>query len=213
MKTVSLDSFYAKVAPMAETVPAFIVRGAVVDTVADICKKTNVLTARVELMTKKGEYEYAIPTQMDLVPLQIRGVFCDGEPLAPLLYDELLARTGGDPFSGEGKPVAYCCRRPDWLLVYPCAKDAYKLDVDLTLSISRKPDSKSIPDVFYTYYMDQVVWGSLGRIYRIAGQPYTNIRMADEYDMRYMMGLAEVKHDASREFTRSSGHIPFRRII
>ena len=214
MNTVAVDEFFSKIAPMAETCPPFVVRSAVVNTVADICKQTALLTARATLTTKKDEYEYRIPTQTDLVPLFVRGAYCDGQRIEPIHYDELeLVYGAGDPANAKGRPCFFANRRPDWLLLSPCPDKEYQIDLDLALSTSRAPTIKSIPDVFFNYYLDTVVFGSLARIYRVAGQASTNVRLADEYDMLVVAGLKEIKHDASREFTRSSGHIPFRRII
>lgn len=213
MNTVAIDEFAKKIAPMAETCPNFVVRNAVVDTIADICKKTNVLTGNSLLMTRKGENTYRIPTETDIVPLQVRGAFCGGERLYPVHYDELVSMFNGDFSSEVGKPRYFFNRRPNWIIFYPCPDEAYEVSLDLTLSLARTMKSASVPDVFYTYYLDSVVWGALGRIYRIAGQAYTNVRLADQYDMRYFASINEIKHDATREFTRSSGHVPFRRII
>lgn len=214
MNTVSVDEFYSKIAPMAETCPQFIVRTAVVNTVADICRQTGVLTTRSTFTTKKDEYEYKIPTQRGLVPLFVRGAYCDGTKLTAIHYDELEVVYGKvDYTKTTGRPVFYANQSPEWLLLSPKPDDEYEISLDLTLSISRSPKVKSIPDLFFTYYLDTVVFGALARVYRIGGQAYTNVRLADQYDLRYFAGLAEIKLDASKEFTRSSGHIPYRRIL
>ena len=93
----------------------------------------------------------------------------------------------------------------------PAPVDERYVRVMVTASVDR--DTQQIPEQFLSDYLDTVVCGALSRIFRIAGQTYTNVRMADEYEIKYNAGLAEIRQDVARDFTRATGRVFYNRIV
>lgn len=55
--------------------------------------------------------------------------------------------------------------------------------------------------------------GALNRIFRIAGQVYSNQQLAERQLLLYQQGVADIHADAVRDFTRTTGRVKFNRIV
>ena len=212
MRTVSINDFCKHIAPQAENCPDFLIRQQVANTVKDLCEQTGCLTVHSEFTTEADKVSYDIPLPAGLDVEVVRFCYVDGRAVRPTPLD-LLERQNGefDWQMSSGAPLVYSFRKHGRILFSPVPDDAYNVRLELTATIDR--DSDMLPEIFYDHYLDAVVVGTLARIFRVAGQTYTNVRLADQYDMRYAMAVADIRTDVARDFTRTTGRMAFNRII
>lgn len=212
MKTVDIKRFAPFIIPQAENCPEFVMRQAVAATVADICQKTGCLTTETCFKTQPGHSIYDLRFAPGIRSESVRHVYCDGVAVGSIRLDELARRSGrGDWRLTTGDPQFYTFTKPGELSLVPAPVDERYVRVMVTASVDR--DTQQIPEQFLSDYLDTVVCGALSRIFRIAGQTYTNVRMADEYEIKYNAGLAEIRQDVARDFTRATGRVFYNRIV
>lgn len=208
MKTVDLSDFCPYISPLAEGCPDVLVRRCVMDTVVDICQKTGCIRTTGQVKTKKGESEYEVLLPAGL-KAEVMLVVTAGLDVLPSVRIDELIRTGR--FNDvESRPLSYTFMRPDRIKFFPVPDDEYEVMFVATASVDRTGDK--VPEEFFTNYLDAVTFGALSRIYRTAGQVYTNVRLAEEYALRYAAQIGSIKSDVSRDFTRSSGRVFYNRI-
>ena len=212
MKTVEINRFSPYIAPLAENCPDFVMRQAVAATVADICQKTGCFTTETCFLTQEDTATYELQFAEGIHAEIVRFVFCDGVQLIDTRLDELSMRSARfDWREAKGDPKYYTFSKPGELTLVPIPKPNLRVRVVVTASVDR--DTQQIPEQFLKDYLDTVVCGALSRIFRIAGQTYTNIRLADEFEFKYNTGLADIRLDVSRDFTRLSGRVNYNRIV
>ena len=212
MRVVPVDDFVKYVTPQAENCPDFVVRREVISTVAEICRETGCITAESCFATTPGMAEYDIPLADGLHVEMVRQAYCDGLRLQSVRLDELsAAMRGTDWFEKAGKPLYYTFKRLDYIRLIPRPEAEAFVRLDVLVTVGR--DTKQIPAQFFEDYLDTVVAGALSRIFRIAGQTYTNYQLADRNLAIYEQGLVGIKADAQRDFTRSPGRVKINRIV
>lgn len=212
MKTVEINRFSPYIAPLAENCPDFVMRQAVAATVADICHKTGCLTTETCFLTTGDTATYELRFAEGIHAELVRFVFCEGVQLVDIRLDEIASRSARfDWREATGDPKYYTFNKPGELTLIPIPKPDQRVRVVVTASVDR--DTQQIPEQFLKDYLDTVVNGALSRIFRIAGQTYTNIRLADEFEFKYNAGLADIRLDVSRDFTRLSGRVNYNRIV
>lgn len=212
MRTVNVQEFSPYIVPQAEGCPDFVMRQAVAATVSDICKRTGCLTTALDFKAKAGEGAYELRLAEGLLCEVVRAVYVDGCAVNAVTND-MLARMahGFDVMKAVGYPRFYTFVKPDRLTLVPAPSVDKPVRVIATCSVKR--DTQFVPEVFFTDYLDAVIYGSLNRIFRYAGQTYTNIRLADEYELKFNAEIAEIRIDVARDFTRTTGRVFFNRII
>ena len=212
MNTTPIEDFIPYIAPQAQDCPDFVIRQTLVSTVVDMCQRTGCLRTETVVPVKKDEKEIEIRLAYQLKPEVIRHVFMNGSELTDIRRDELshyYAHTDWADYVGE--PRFYTFEKPGILQLFPTPSKDCELRLELSASVGRS--AAQIPEVFFEDYLDTVVVGTLSRIFRIAGQGYTNIRLADEYELKYSAGCAEIRREVSRGFTKRTGHVFYNRII
>lgn len=212
MNVVPVKKFSPFIVPLAEGCPDFVMVQAVTATVADICKATGCITTRTCFTTQDGKSEYDLRLNFGLNAELVRSVFCDGVAVEHIRMDELDRRFGRTDWrEAVGVPAYYTFMKPGTLILTPTPDNEMFVAVTLTCSVNRM--TETVPEVFFTDYLDTVVNGALARIYRIAGQTYTNVRLADECQAKYEAGLNDIRLDVSRDFTRGAGKVFYNRIV
>ncbi len=212
MRVVPVDRFVKYISPQAENCPDFVVRREVIATIIDICRETGCITAET-CFTAKAEFsEHYIPMAEGLNVEMVLHAYCDGRELTSARLDELsTAMRGTDWFEKGGHPLYYSFKRKNLLRLVPRpAEDAF-VRCDVLVSIDR--DAKQVPEQFFEDYLDTVVAGALSRIFRIAGQTYSNMQLAERNLLAYQQGLVGIKSEAMRDFTRAAGKVKFNRIV
>ena len=212
MRVVPVDRFVKYITPQAENCPEFVVRREVIATIADMCRETGCITAETCFTAKPDFMEHLIPMADGLNVELVRHAYCDGHELMSARLDELAtAMRGTDWFEKGGAPLYYTFKRKNLLRLIPRpAEDAF-VRCDVLVSIDR--DAKQVPEQFFEDYLDTVVAGALSRIFRIAGQTYSNMQLAERNLMAYQQGLVAIKSEAMRDFTRAAGKVKFNRIV
>lgn len=212
MKTVPIDKFAPQIAPYAENVPVFVVRSCVAATVQDICSQTGCVTTDAWFTVVPGKREYVLELPEGIDSEVVRHLFIDGDELKSARNDDLAKYYYGKDWTmSVGTPMFYTFEKPDQLLLTPTPNKPGRAHVMMTASVVR--DTKHIPQIFFDEYLDTVVAGALERIFRIAGQTFSNRGQADYYGAKYIAGLNAIKADTDRDFTRSNGRVFFNRIV
>ena len=211
MRTVPVKLFVPYIKPLAEKCPDYIIESEVARTVGDICRKTGCLTTTAEVKTQAGRCEYMLNSPEGLEVDMVRHCYVDGMEIPAQTFDNGSQAYGGDWRNTSGKPLCYTFRHRNHLTLIPVPDREYSVRADVTSFIA--PDSELIPDMFLTAYLDTVVNGALARIHQLAGQTFASAELAVLYEQRYAVGLNQIKIDATRDFTRTSGRVHFNRII
>ena len=212
MRVVPVDRFVKYITPQAENCPDFVVRREVIATIADMCRETGVITAETCFTAKAEFMEHLIPMEEGLSVELVRHAYCDGTEMQSARLDELsTAMRGTDWFEKCGQPLYYTFKRKNLMRLIPRpAEDAF-VRCDVIVTVDR--DTKQVPEQFFEDYLDTVVAGALSRIFRIAGQPYSNQQLAERNLLAYQQGLVSIKAEAMRDFTRAAGRVKFNRIV
>lgn len=206
MNTVPVDEFAAQVGPFVEGAANVFVRRFVADTVIDIVQKTQCLTSEICFTLHPHRNEYEIPVADGLEVEMVRSAYVDGWLLHPLTTDELVRRfMPMDWQDSDGLPLYYSFEKKNRFLVAPTPMHHYQVKVVAAINVER--GAENIPEVFYTDYLDAVVFGTLARLYRMAGQSFTNHNLAVQYDQRYAAAVDDIHSEAARDFTRRPGRV------
>lgn len=212
MKTVPVDSFTRHIAPMVDSAPDFAIRAAVVSTIIDICRTANCVTTQTGFTTKHGKREYEIPLADGLKVEQVRYVFCGGSPVHVKTMDEVYRQYEPLDFTQvSGTPLYFTFRSPDSIILTPAPDKEYRVSLVVSVGIGR--DAENVPDIFYEDFLDTVVYGALSRLYKTAGQAFSNFRLAAEYEVLYRRGLGDIMSDSYRDFSRTQGRVRFQKVI
>lgn len=212
MRVVPIDEFVKYITPMAENCPALVARREVLSTVADICRATGCVTAETLFITHPHVAEYRIPVQEGLSVELVRSAYCDGHKLNDMRIDEMERRLNGNDWWGiSGRPMCFTFRRPNDIRLIPFPEAEHAIRLDVVVSVER--EAKQVPEQFFTDYLDTVVAGALSRIFRIAGQTYSNVQLAERNLLAYQQGLNDIHADAVRDFTRVTGRVQYNRIM
>ena len=212
MNLVPVKKFSPFIVPLAEGCPDFVVAQAVTATVSDICKATGCITTRTCFTTQEGESEYDLRLSVGLNAELVRSVYCDGNKVEPIRIDELDHLFGSTDWREVvGVPRYYTFMKPGTLVLTPTPDQVMFVTVMLTCSVGRS--TETVPEIFFEDYLDTVKNGALARIYQIQGQTYTNVRLAEVYQVKYEAGLEDIRLDVSRDFTRGAGRVFYNRIV
>ena len=212
MRTVPVDKFIPYISVQAENCPNFLVRQCVLATVSDMCQRTGCVTTETCFSTKAGERRYDLQLGTGLRGEIVRHLYVDGKELTPVTLDELShIFKGVDWAESSGEPMFYTYQKPGEIQIIPVPQSEAFCRVALTASVER--DAEKVPEQFYNDYFDAVLWGALSRVFRVAGQTYTNVRLADEYEMKYDLAVRNIRNDVVRDFTRRSGRVFFNKVI
>lgn len=212
MRTTPVNDFIKYVVPQADGCPDFVARREIVATIADICRETGCVTAETNLITRAGVAEYDIPIDEGLQVEYVRNAFCDGMELRPVRLDELTRdMVGTDWFNKTGTPLYYTFKRKNQIRFIPRPEAALFVRLDVVVTVDR--ETRQVPEQFFTDWLDTVVAGALSRIFRIAGQLYSNTQLAERNLVLYQQGLCAIRGEAVRDFTRTTGRVKFNRIV
>ena len=212
MRTVDVDKFVPFVTQQAETCPAFLARNSIIATVADMCTRIGLLSMDSCFSTEPGQAEYELSTAEGTHLTLIRALYYDGTALRHARMDDLARYYGGADWSeAEGVPMFYTFKHKNKVILTPTPSEQKTVRVIAQVSVNR--DTAHIPEEFYEEYLDIVVRGALARVYRVAGQTYSNNTLANECQTAYELGLNRLRAEAYRDFTRGDGRVFFNRII
>lgn len=212
MNTKPIDAFIPHIAPLAETAPGFVIRQAVARTVADMCRETGCVRTSINFKTKPEEIGTAVVVPFGFLPAQVLHVFVEGQEISDIRRDELSKRFGGTDWqNSKGVPLFYTFEKPNNIEFYPVPDQEYTVRIETAVQIDS--DSDQIPEVFYTNYIDAVVYGALARIFQISSQSYSNPEMAMAYQTMYVNRCNEILREMSRGSTRRTGRVFYNRIV
>lgn len=211
MRTVAIKEFYSLVGAYTNNCPNFVIERAVLDTINDMCRKTGRLVTTSCFVTEPGRSTYSFNLSPEFRAETVRHMYCGGKELRPATMDELAARYSCDYTSAEGEPSFYFFRKPYEIELVPKPTSEQHVRIDLTVSVS--PRSAHVPEEFFTSMADAVVNGALSRILSIAGQPFSNATLAEQYKIKYERDLIGIKSDAMAGFQRTTGRVFFNRIV
>ena len=212
MRVVPVDKFVKYITPQAENCPDFVVRREVIATIADMCRETGCVTAETCFTARAEHMEHLIPMADGLSVEMVRHAYCDGYEIQSARIDELSsAMRGTDWFEKGGRSLYYTFKRKNLMRLIPRPAEDVFVRCDVVVTVDR--ETKQVPEVFFEDYLDTVVAGALSRIFRIAGQTYSNVQLADRNLLAYQSGLTGIRGEALRDFTRASGRVRFNRIV
>ena len=212
IRMVPIEDFYPFIAPVAGEVPDFLIRQMLAATAADLCQRAHCLTTDVDFVGKADKADYVIPIPTNLEPETIRYVYVDGLEVSPVKLDTLSRRYHrADWAELTGTPRSYVMKDKRTITLVPCPVNDCTIRVVAYASVIR--NAIELPYQFFSDYLDVLVEGTLSRIYRVAGQPFSNSQLANVCSMRYESLMKDVQNEAVRDFSRSAGHVEFNRII
>ena len=212
MRTVPVKTFAPRIKPLVSDCPDFAIRRAVVDTVIQMCKETAPLTTEVFFKTIAGEPVYSIPMPDGLDAELVRYAYCEGWDMRPMTLDQLSRYYYPIDYRDQrGQPQFYVFQKRNLLTLSPTPEKTYHIKLVVSVTLAR--DAENIPNIFFDDYVDTVVDGALSRIYKQAGQSWSNFQLAAEYERRFIEGLAQVREDTARDYTRTLGHVVYNRWI
>lgn len=211
MRTVEVEQFFPLISSVAEGCPNFVMERAIVDTVNDICRKTGCVVIENKFTAYKGLARYGFNLPAGLKAETVRRVYCGGSRLRIANADELERRYPDDYQEYEGCPKYFCFRKPYAVQLVPKPDAQYDCRMELTVSVTL--DTKHVPEIFFTEYVDAVTYGALSRIFAHAGQMYSNAAAAAQYRMMYAKQVTFIKGEAAAGFQRTSGSVLFNRIV
>ena len=210
MNTVNVEQFFSQVAPYCDGAPKFSIERAVSDTVIAMCQETQCVVTELCFDTKPGESTYNLSVGDGLDVEMVRAAYCDSYRMEPRTLDDLAQLCSPlDWRDSEGMPIYYTFQKRNRIILAPVPKEERRIRVIAAVTIER--GGRNIPEIFYTDYLDTVVDGALSRLYRTAGQGYSNFRLGAEYEARYQAGLQSIRVDSYRNFTRTSGRVAYNR--
>lgn len=211
--SVPLEQFTPHILPLAEACPEFLMRRSLVATICDICRKTGCLTSTTEFDVKAGVAEYDIvPVDDSLTVEQVRQLYLDGAALKPMSHDQIFAAYHGvDPALKVGKPLFYTFQSKSRVILTPTPDADGHARIVFFASVPMR--SPQVPRVFLDDWLDIVVDGTLSRLLRVAGQTFSNARMAEECRIRYEIGLNSIHREAAQDFTRAAGRVNFNQVL
>ncbi len=113
-------------------------------------------------------------------------------PLRPLVR----AVIGGSPAA----PSHYSMRTPSTMQLYPIPDRAYGQVLYAAVSLKPAINTTILPDIATEQHLDGIVAGTLMRLYRMPGKPWTDKKSAVEYEKIYNREWRMAKDQANRGY-------------
>lgn len=211
MRTVPVSEFRRLISPVAEGAPDFVIDRAIVDTVNDICRKTGCIVSQAGIKTKKGISSYDFDLPAGIKAESVLRMYCNGRRVHITNADELDRKYPEDFEKEFGTPRHFFFRKPSVIELVPCPDAEYFCRMDITVSV--RPDTTTVPEIFFTEYSEYVAHGVLARILLHAGTQYSNARQAQVYQRMYEKDVTAIKSEAMAGFHRTSGTVLPNRIV
>lgn len=212
MNTVPVQDFVPRIAPLIDGCPDFSIRRAVSDTVLELCRDALNLTTATCFATTRGKQAYRVPMPDGLTVEMVKHCYVFGRQLRPVTVDEINHKIAPmDPSESSGVPLYYSFAKPGVMTLWPVPDGKYLVKCAVAVGIER--DGENIPELFFQDYLDAVVYGALARLYKTAGQGYSNFRLAAEYDVLFKQAAQGLYEDSVRDYSRTAGRVLFNRWV
>lgn len=211
MRTVPVKEFFRLISPFAEGAPDFVISRAIVDTVNDICRRTGCVVSETAIKTKKGVGRYDFDLPMGIKAESVLRMYCNGRKVHITNADELERKYAEDFEKEYGTPRHFFFRKPSIIELVPRPDAEYVCRMDITVSV--RPDTTTVPEVFFTEYSEFVAHGVLARILGHVGTQYSNSRQAQVYQRMYEKDIVAIKSESMAGFHRTSGTVLPNRIV
>lgn len=207
---MTLEGFYPFVLPYVGRCPTQTVDHALRQAAIELCLTAPYLWNEKlpTLVAEPYRTEYELPLDDQVTLSRLLRVTVDGREVEVI---------GGGPEGVERRRAVYVTGPTAWmsslttLTVVPVMADGAAIDVWAGLKPSLK--AFEFPDLVFERYAETVARGALGRLYRIPGQPWTDLGLADYQEASFKTEATTAARSAERGFTRRSTPDPRRRFF
>lgn len=186
----ALSAFLTWVAPHVPGAPDPLIEQAIRDVCIDFCDATNIVQSVEAQSTVAGEPEYpvATPTQQRLV--SVLQVTYKAVPLSYVAIDAVAhgaaTRAAYDTVvePARGTPRSYYQRTPsdDAIYLWPVPDLSETDAIAVRASFAPTRTATQVDDVLFDEWLPDIVTGALARLMMVPAMPFTNPKMALEYD-------------------------------
>lgn len=109
---------------------------------------------------------------------------------------------------GTGSISAVRFSPPNRIELLETPSAATSTDLECVMSLVPFQGSVVVPDVLETHYFEEILAGSLERLYRQPDKPYTNPEMAKMYRLKYTQGITTARQYGLSGYSQSE--VPFK---
>jgi hypothetical protein len=196
---VNFDGFHPYVLPLVGNCPTQTIDFQVRQAAIEFCDDAAVWVERLDtLLTDAHRNEYALPIDDQAALVKLLEVRID---------DERTEIAGGGPGGVERRRM-YVTRPTAWLVdretlrIEPPANQDQALDVFAQLKPSQA--AFTFDDKVFAHHAQHIAHGALCKLFRIPGQPWTDMGLADYYAGLFKLETASQARIAERAYARAT---------
>lgn len=199
-----LSDFYARLLPHVTGCPEPLANQALVDAAIAFCEDSKVVRRRLDVFqTVAGQdvYEFDVPAQQRIS--RITKVLISGVPLVSAASEDAVFWQ-----ECQGKPTVFTTVRVDselLLKLHPVADAAYAVEVEAVLCPTR--NATQLEDDLFDRWVEPVLFGAMGRIKAVPGQPFSDPVGSMAYTQRAFTTTNKAKVEAQFDSVQSARRI------
>lgn len=118
---------------------------------------------------------------------------------------------GWDPGTDPGMPLTWCYVPEQEIQLFPTPDGVYTLTV--TVEVQPLIDVEALPDDLLRKWDRNLSDGALAYLYDIAGQPWSNQRLADKSATKFQAAINNAKADQQRAYNTGTSMARIRRLF
>jgi hypothetical protein len=108
-----------------------------------------------------------------------------------------------------GPPTTIFMEKPDRLRLYPVPDKNYGQTLFAYAVLLPTVNTVRLPNISITNHLDALMWGTMARLYRMKGKPWSDATLAAEYSRMYRQEILRVRDEANRAYSGAQGPAMF----
>lgn len=102
-----------------------------------------------------------------------------------------------------GPPQWMWMQKPDTGVLFPVPDKTYGQVLFVYAALLPTLNSTRLPDIATTQHLDALMWGTMARLYRMKGKPWSDRKLADDYQRDYRREILIARDQANRAYSNT----------
>jgi hypothetical protein len=98
-------------------------------------------------------------------------------------------------------PSRFFMIRPDQMQLYPVPDKSYGPTLYAYAVLIPVVNTTNLPTIAVTQHLDALMWGTMARLYRMKGKPWSDPTLAGDYEMLYRKEILLARDQANRAYS------------
>jgi hypothetical protein len=204
MSAIPFTSLYAIIAPYCKKVTQPGMDAAIRESAREFCYQTKFRRQSIVQDINLLQRDYPlIPTNTDEECLEVEAAQASNSyghswPLSPCQPEQL--PNGNEEQANGRTPRAFWLNIPSVISLWPLPQTGVANGLSVRCVLQPTETATTLDASMYQQANRTIAWGALSRLLSRNGEPYTNVELADEYELKYQRGIGKAMTDVGFGF-------------